>query len=312
MGEPVMARHRTSSCLGVAVAALLLGACASSAPPERPTSALGDDAVTVASFDFPESELLAELYGQALRAAGYDVDLVPDAGPRELVGPALARGVVELVPEYAGTAVQFLSLGDVDGSPDAAANRAALEATLAPRDLVALEPAPAQDRNTFVVTEATAERYDLRDLSDLRGQDRRLRLGGPPECRTRPLCLPGLRDRYDLRFAEFVTLDAGGPLTVQALEQGHVDVALLFTTHPEVGAGLVALRDDRSLQPAENVTPVLHREALRHFGPELAAPLDQVSARLTTRALRSLNGRVADGRPAADVAAAWLAAEGLA
>ena len=307
-----MAPQRSTRCVGVVAIALLLSACASSAPPEGPASALDDDAVTVASFDFPESELLAELYGQALRAAGHDVDLVPRAGPRELVGPALAGGVVELVPEYAGTAVQFLSLGEVDGSPDAATNHAALDDELASRDLVALDPAPAQDRNTFVVTTATAAQHGLRDLSDLRGKASGLRLGGPPECPTRPLCLPGLRDRYGLRFAEFVALDASGPLTVQALEQGLVDVALLFTTHPAVGTGLVALGDDRSLQPAENVTPVLHREALRRFGADVTAPLDRVSGRLTTGALRSLNAQVADGRAPADVAAAWLAAEGLA
>jgi osmoprotectant transport system substrate-binding protein len=163
-----------------------------------------------------------------------------------------------------------------------------------------------------VVTAATAERLGLRDLSDLREEAPRLRLGGPPECPTRPLCLPGLRDRYGLRFADFVALDAGGPLTVQALEAGLVDVALLFTTHPAVGAGLVALGDDRSLQPAENVTPILHRDALRHFGTELAGTLDRISGRLTTGALRSLNAEVEDGRAAGDVAADWLAAQGFA
>jgi osmoprotectant transport system substrate-binding protein len=208
--------------------------------------------------------------------------------------------------------VQFLSLGAIDGSPDTATNHAALEDALTSRGLVALDPAPAQDRNTFVVTAATAARYGLRELSDLRGTADRLRLGGPPECPTRPLCLPGLRERYGLRFADFVALDAGGPLTVQALEAGLVDVALLFTTHPAVGTGLVALGDDRSLQPAENVTPVLHQDVLGHFGADLAEPLDRVSGQLTTPALRSLNAQVADGRAAADVAAAWLAAEGLA
>jgi osmoprotectant transport system substrate-binding protein len=307
-----MAPHRSTRCVATSVAALLLSACGSSRPAEGPASALGDDAVTVASFDFPESELLGELYGQALRGAGYDVDLVSRAGPRELVAPALAAGVVELVPEYAGTAVQFLTLGDVEGSPDAATNHAALETALAGRDLVALDAAAAQDRNAFVVTAATAERLDLRDLTDLRGEARRLRLGGPAECPTRPLCLPGLRDRYGLEFADFVALDAGGPLTVQALEAGLVDVALLFSTHPAIGAGLVALGDDRSLQPAENVTPVLHREALDHFGADLPEPLDRVSGRLTTGALRSLNAQVEDGRAAAAVAADWLAAEGLA
>jgi osmoprotectant transport system substrate-binding protein len=311
-----MAHRRCTRWLGSAAAATLvvtaLAACGSSSEPESTGTALGDDAITIASFDFPESELLAEVYGQALEAAGYSVERVHRAGPRELVDPALARGLVELVPEYAGTALEFLSLGEVEGSADPVDNHGALERALADRDLAALAPALAEDRNTLVVTEETAARLELDAVSDLAAQASQLRFGGPPECPTRPLCLPGLEETYGLRFRDFVPLDVGGPLTLEALDAGLVDVAVLFTTDPAIGSEVVALTDDRGLQPAENVTPIVHREVLRRFGRAPAGRLDRVSRLLTTEALRSLNADVAAGeRAPSDVAAAWLARVGL-
>ncbi len=222
---------------------------ACTATPQRAPvqSSLHDGAITVASFDFPESELLADLYGQALRNHGYPVRLARRLGPRELVDPALARGLVELVPEYAGTALQFLSLGKAQPSADVAATHAALEQTLRGSQLVALDPSPAQDANAIVVTPRTASKYGLHTISDLARVKPLLTFGGPPECRTRPLCLQGLRRTYGLRVASFLPLDVGGPLTRQALEQQQVDVALMFSTEPAlVNAGLVALADDRA------------------------------------------------------------------
>ncbi len=286
--------------------------CGSTSAPERMETALDDDAITIASFDFPESELLAELYGQALEGAGIPVRTVHRAGPRELVDPALARGLVELVPEYAGTAIEFLSLGSVDGSADPAANHRALERVLADRDLAALDAAGAEDRNTLVVTSDTARRLGIDDVSDLVDEAPRLRFGGPPECPSRPLCLPGLEETYGLRFRDFVPLDSGGPLTLEALEAGLVDVALLFTTDPAIGTDIVALADDRGLQPAENVTPIVHREVLRRWGRAPTDRLDRVSRLLTTDALRALNAEVAAGdRSPAEIAATWLDREGL-
>jgi osmoprotectant transport system substrate-binding protein len=281
------------------------------AGPDR--TSLGDDAITVGSFDFPESETIAAIYGGALRAAGFHVRLAPRLGPRESVDPALARGLVEVVPEYAGTALEFLSLGAVHPTPDIADTHAALDAQLRGRDVSALSPAPAQNANAFVVTSETAERLGLRTLSDLVPVAHRLTMGGPPECPARPFCLLGLTRVYDLEFREFLPLDAGGPLTRQALEEGLVDVGLMFTTDPDLDDGtFVTLEDDRALQPSENVTPIVHRTAVRRFGPEMVETIDRVSARLTLPELKALNARVADGNLPAAVAAEWLAKEGLA
>jgi osmoprotectant transport system substrate-binding protein len=179
--------------------------------------------------------------------------------------------------------------------------------------VVALDPAPAQNANAVVVTRDTADRHGLQAISDLRSIDDQLTFGGPPECPTRPFCILGLDAVYGLRFSEFLALDAGGTMTLDALQASHVDVALMFTTDPMLDAGeLVALDDDLHLQPAENVTPLINSTALERFGPGLAEALDEVSRRLTTNDLRELNGAVARGSTPAEAAAGWLAAEGLA
>jgi osmoprotectant transport system substrate-binding protein len=297
----------------VVVALSAAGGCGEAPARDDAARTLGDDQVTVASFDFPESELLAQIYGQALEAGGYDVDLALGVGPRELVQPALARGLVEFVPEYAGTAMQFLSRGGPRPTSDQAATYAALQRQLRDRPLVALAPSPAQDANAVVVTATVAERYGLTTVSDLRPVARELIFGGPPGCRERPFCLAGLRSTYGLDFADIMALDVGGPLTHQALDGGHVDVGLLFTTDPRIeGEGLVMLADDRGLQPAENVTPLVRAEVVERWGDDLVATVDAVSAALTTESLQALNAEVAAGEPAADVAARWLNDRGLA
>ena len=293
--------------LGVAIAcALLLGACTRGSSTTGGAAVLGDDAITVGSFDFPESELLAEIYAQALARAGFTVERDFDLGPRELVLPAMQRGLVELVPEYQGSALAFL--GGVP-SADGATTQAALLAALAARHLRGLPAAPAQDQNAFVVTDATARRLHLRDLSDLARTGGALRLGGPEECADRPLCMRGLEDVYGIRFAGFVPLDTGGPLTVQALRQGFVDVGLLFTSSAALeSSDLVELRDDRHLEPAEHIVPVIRPEVLQRFGTGVAEALAAVTTQLTTADLRRMNAQVQDGRSIADVAAAWVAA----
>jgi osmoprotectant transport system substrate-binding protein len=267
--------------------------------------------VTVASFDFAESRLLAEIYAGALERADLPVRRALGLGPRELVAPALVSGLVDVVPEYAGTAVQFMSLGRAASEPDVATTHAALVDALEGTSAQALAPAPAQDANAFVVRRAVADRLNLETLSDLRGAARRLSFGGPPECATRPLCLDGLRDVYGIEFAEVVALDAGGPLTRQALATGIVDVALLFSTDPAIGDDeLVELVDDRALQPAENVTPIVRRAAVDRFGPRLVDTLDAVSARLDTETLRQLNARASRDSVRA-IATQWLDDEQL-
>jgi osmoprotectant transport system substrate-binding protein len=303
---------RAGAIAAVCAAWLLATACGVSPDAQR-TSVLEDDAISVASFDFPESTVLAEVYAQALEGAGFRVERELGLGPRELVEPALQRGLVELVPEYAGSALTFVTLGGAPPTSDRDATNRALAAALAPRGITALDPAPAQDQNGFAVTRATATRYSLRTISDLAPVASSLTFGGPVECPRRPLCLQGLESTYGLSFEGFVALDASGPLTAAALAEGQVDVVLMFTTDGQIAQNdFVALEDDLGLQPAENVTPVVRTDTVRRFGPGLVDVLNAVSAQLTDRALRVLNAQVGFQRiEPADAARAWLLANGF-
>ena len=269
--------------------------------------------ITVGSFDFPESTVLADIYGDALKAKGFPVRILPNLGSRELVDPALMRGLIQVVPEYAGSALQFISVGRQSATSDVTATSKALTELTAGQGIVAGLPAAAQNTNAIVVRPATASRYHLRSITDLARVAPRLVFGAPPECPGRAYCLPGLRQRYELRFKLFIPLDAGGPLTLQALEAGDIDVALLFSTDPSISARhLVVLADDRRLQPAENITPLVSRDAVARYGAGLMAVLNIVSARLDSPSLRALNAQVEDtGRTPRQVAERWLHAQGL-
>jgi osmoprotectant transport system substrate-binding protein len=269
--------------------------------------------ISVGSFDFPESGLLAEIYGQALAAHGFRIRIMPGLGNRELVDPALMSGLIQVVPEYAGSALEFVSLGRLSATSSADATNKALAASVDDAGLVAGRPAPAQDTNAIVVTAATAARYGLRSIADLARVAPRLVFGGPPECPGRPYCLPGLEHTYGIHFRRFIPLDAAGPLTLQALEAGNVNAALLFSTNPSIRTQhLVVLADDRGLQPAENVTPLIRRDAVARYGGGLVAVLNKVSAHLDTGSLRAMDALVQlGGQAPRRVAATWLRMHGL-
>jgi osmoprotectant transport system substrate-binding protein len=307
-----MGRAATSAVLAVVCSACV---SASGPGPAATPGAAGRSrgVITVGSFDFPESGLLAQIYGQALAAHGFPVRILADLGSRELVDPALMSGLLQLVPEYAGSALEFVSLGRRSATSSAAVTNKALAASVAGSGLVAGRPAPAQDTNAIVVTAATAARYHLRSISDLAAVAPRLVFGGPPECPGRPYCLPGLRQTYGLHFREFIALDAGGPLTLQALDAGYINAALLFSTTPSIDTQhLVVLADNRALQPAENITPLVRRDVVARYGPGLLAVLNRVSARLDTTALRGMDAQVElHGQDPRRVAQKWLRAQQL-
>jgi osmoprotectant transport system substrate-binding protein len=294
---------------GVIMLSILSASCTGSEPQTlRPSGT-----IIVGSFNFPESVVLANLYAEALRSRGYPVSVLPNIGTREVVDPALGRGLLDLVPEYAGSALEFFSLGTTPAAHEPSAAHAALVEALSSHGLVALAAARAQDANAIVVTAATAKRYHLRTISDLAPVAPALTLGGPPECPSRPFCLRGLRSVYGLSFHSFVGLDVDGPLTLQALIDGDVGVAVMTTTLPTARADhLVILSDDRGLQPAENVTPVLREVVLKRYGEASADAVNAVSERLTTVDLTLLDAAVLrDPSSASAVADHWLTAQGL-
>jgi osmoprotectant transport system substrate-binding protein len=289
----------------------LLAACQHGAVPAGPARARAIP-VVVASFNFPESELLAAIYGLALRHAGIPVELRLGLGPRELVEPALEHGLVGLVPEYLGTALTSIEPHPSVTMTDPAAVRAALARAFAAWNIVVLTPAHAQDQDGVAVTRATAARLHLRSLSDLRRAAGSLALGGPPECVFRPYCLPGLRSVYGLRFARFLPFGTEQQ-RVTALKDGVVNAAVLFTTDGNVADGsLVLLTDNRRLQPADNVVPVVTAQVLARYGKRLTAAVNAVSAQLTSAGLSFLNWRVeVAGHAALAEARAWLERHGI-
>src|SRR5215468_5639195 len=305
-------RGRPAALAASCLALTLLAACQQAPPPPSERAAGNGGTVVVASFNFPESELLAAIYGLAIRQAGIPVRLELDLGPRELVRPALEQGLADLVPEYVGTALKTMQPGAKVAWADPAAVRNALAVAFAGWHIQVLTPAAAQDQNAVAVTRATAARLHLRTVSDLRRVAGGLTIGGTPECPKRPYCLPGLRSAYGLEFAAFEPFDTL-PQRVTALLDGVVDVAVLTTTDGNLATGnLVVLADDRHLQPAENVVPVISDSAAARYGKRLTGPLDAVSSRLTTNALLFLNWRVqVAGDDVVTGARAWLERQGI-
>lgn len=305
--SPRAAARPVRSLLALLALVVLTAGCdrgAAPPPPEDPRRPV----IQVASFDFSESELLAEVYGQALGQHGYPVEQVVQLGSREVVAPALEQGKVDMVPEYLGSVLNFLNDRDRVATADPALSHARLEQAFAPRGVSVLAYAPAQDRNGFVVTGDLARRHNLVRISDLAPLAPQLSIGGPPECPERPLCLEGLQDVYRLRFARFKPMPTRD-VTAAELDSGEIDVGMLDTTNPHlIDNDLVQLQDDRRLQPAENVVPVIRREVVDVYGPPLVRLCNTVSARLTTTELTRLNLQVMQGRPPADVASRWLRA----
>ncbi|MGH2498662.1 MAG: ABC transporter substrate-binding protein [Candidatus Limnocylindria bacterium] len=293
---------------GPALVTIVVAACGGGA---GPGPAAKPD-VTVASFNFAESRILAELYGQVLEANGYKVERKHNLGNREIVFPAIENGDINFVPEYLATVLAFATKATTHVADAAQAHRQLQEAVRA-KGLTVLDFAPAVDTNAFVVTKATAQRYRLTKMSDLAAVAGELTLGGPPECPQRPFCIQGLRQTYGITFKEFRPLDPGGPLTVAAVEAGQVQVGLLFSTDAQIAAkGFVLLEDDKKLQAADNVVPLVRQRLADGGGEEFRRLVNGVSAKLTTAKLTDLNKQVAiDRKEPRDVARDWLKAEGL-
>jgi len=183
---------------------------------------------------FAENQLVAEMYAQVLEDAGYRVERQLDLRSRELSQSALEAGQIDVKPEYLSSLLLFVDPNAV-ASNDADAVAAQLRALLAERGVDVLAPSPAQDQNQFVANAQTAQRFGLTTMSSVVRVADQLNLGGPPECPQRPFCLAGLHERYGIMFGDFIPLDAGGPKTVEALNDDVVQVALLFSTDPAIG-----------------------------------------------------------------------------
>ena len=325
-----MRKNRTLA-LGAALLALVVSACApgggsspaasESAAPNESTST-GGGSVTIGSQGFYESQLMAEIYAQALEANGYTVERNLGIGTREQTYPALTSGQIDMMPEYIGSLTTFLE-GEASGDP--AETASALAELIGVDDLTLLDYTPAQDQNAFVVRSETAEELGLETLSDLAEHATELRWGLPPECETNALCAgvapEGSTERagglaeYGINFDELDVepLAACDAPIATALNDGVVDVAELCSTQPDIERfGFVRLEDDMQTQPAENIAPVINQAKLDELGGGFADVLNAVSAAMTTEDLTSLGVQVAvEQRDTAEVATEWLTDMGL-
>ncbi|MDR2378187.1 MAG: ABC transporter substrate-binding protein [Bifidobacteriaceae bacterium] len=260
--------------------------------------------IIVGSADFPESQLLATIYAQALTGAGFEASTKLSIGSREVYIPALLDGSINLLPEYTGATLSYLEASAGVSSPE---DVAAKLAEVLPEGVTMLTPSDAQDSDVLAVAPETAEKYGLKTIEDLAPHAGELALGGPPEWETRHEGLVGLKEVYGLEFKEFTALDAGGPLTIAALANGQVGAADLFSTLPAM-ADFVALEDNKNLFPAQNIVPIAADAIVTD---KLVEVLDAVSAALTTADLIEMNARLDAQESIDDVAADWLAANGL-
>jgi len=287
-----------------------LAACGTSGngPTPRGSDQSGTIVVGV-SGAFTENQLVAEMYAQVLERAGYTVERQFDLRSREASQNALESGQIDVKPEYLSSLLLYLDPNE-QASEDPALVAGQDQVLLQPKGIAVLTPSAAHDTNAFVANAQTARRFHLTTMSSLASVAGQLTFGGPPECPQRPLCLLGLHRVYGILFNEFQPLDVGGPQTVAALKADAVQVGLLFSTDPSIGMnGFVPLADDRHLQNAENITPVVRSAVLNG---EVRALLDSVSARLSTENVTELVGKVAiDGEDMPTVAREFLSANGL-
>ncbi|OBK28112.1 glycine/betaine ABC transporter substrate-binding protein [Mycobacterium sp. 1165196.3] len=270
------------------MAMCVVAACSNSDP--LGAQVRSPNSIVIGSGDFPESQIIAEIYAQALQANGFEVGTRMGIGSRETYIPALKDHSIDLVPEYIGNLLLYFA-------PQSKATMlGAVEVELhqrLPGDLSILAPAPATDTDTVSVTAQTAKSWSLKTIADLAPHSPDVRFGAPSAFATRPAGLPGLRQKYglDIKPGNFVAIDdGGGAVTVRALVGGRVNAANVFTTSPAIPQNhLVALDDPEHNFMAGNIVPLVNSQKK---SDHLRDVLDAVSAKLTTSGVAGLNAAV--------------------
>jgi osmoprotectant transport system substrate-binding protein len=278
-----------------------LGGGASQAP-------AASDTIRIGSADFVESQILANIYAQALQAKGVKVDLSPPIGSREVYFPALTDGSIDLIPDYSGTLLQYI---DKTATPTAADEVYAALQKAVPAPLTVLDKAAAEDKDAVVVTQAFAQQNNVKTIADLAPIAGTMTFGGPSEFQTRPDGIPGLEKTYGLKFKGYTSLDTGGPVTVKGLTDNTVQAADLFTTDPSIEQNnFVALEDPKNNFAAQNVVPLINASKATDQVKQI---LNGVQAKLTTEGLIELNRQAnAPDKPNLDtLAKTWLSQNGL-
>ena len=298
-------KTRLTTALAVGAIGLTLTACGGD-PTEGEQSAT--DTITIGSAAFPENEIIAEIYAQALEAKDIKVEKKLNIGAREAYMPALENGEIDLIPEYSGNLLLYLDKNATATAPDEVFD--ALDAAL-PENLIYFEKSEAEDKDSLNVTPEFSEQEGVKSIADLKKIDG-LKVGANPEFKERPYGVPGMEKVYGITGIEFTAIsDSGGPATLKALLDGKVDVANIYSTTPSILANkLVTLEDPENMIAAQNVVPVMNEEKATS---EIADVLNGISAELTTEDLLDLNSKnQGDDKTApAELAKQWLTDKGL-
>jgi osmoprotectant transport system substrate-binding protein len=292
---------RTKALGAVALAAVLTTTACSSGDPLSSGDADGDT-IVIGSQDYYSNEIIAEIYAQSLEDAGFKVDRQFRIGQREAYLPEIEGGSIDLFPEYSGPVLQYWQ-------PDTPARLsddvyAALQ-DATPEGLRVLAQSPATDQDSYTVTKAFADEWSLTTVDDLANVTEPMTMGANSEAENRPNGPQGLRDTYGVEVGFTPIEDGGGPLTVQALNDGDIQLAIIYTADPSIAANdLVSLQDTKGLFLASHVVPL----ASDNVNDEAAAVIDAVSAAMTPEDLLAMNARsVNEELPAETIAKDWLA-----
>ena len=269
------------------------------------------DTVVIGSANFTESALLGEIYAQALEAEGMEVERQFNIGAREAYMQSIEgdNPSINVLPEYLGYLLEYY------GKPASGAGVEAVRQRLAqalPPELDMLQVSQATDEDAFVVTQQTAQKYDLQTIGDLAPVADQMVAGGGPEFKTRHSGLAGMEDEYGVKFGGFKTLDPGGPLSEKALLSGDIQVSTFFTTQSVIAEeNLVALEDPKNIIPPGNIVPIVRDDIPE--AEQVEQKLNDVQAALTTEALTQMVKRVDVGKePIEAVAEEFVTQEGLA
>jgi osmoprotectant transport system substrate-binding protein len=266
----------------------------------------------IGSKNFTEQKVLGEIYAQGLAAAGYNTTTDLNLGDQDTALAALKGGQIDAYPEYTGTALTaFFKKDAADLPKDANAAYEELKKLFEPDGITAFPPTPFTSSNEVAVTEETAQKYSLTNISDLSKVADQLTLYGTPECRKRMDCLLGLQEVYGLKFKKFTPVDPAQRHEV--LESGRADVSIVFTTDPQIKRNKeVLLKDDKGMFPPYNPTLLMKSETAEKAGADLAKVVDQIQKPLTDDAMQELDARVdLDKKDPAEVAKEYLSETGL-
>jgi osmoprotectant transport system substrate-binding protein len=269
--------------------------------------------LTIGSKNFPEQEILGEIYAQALKAAGYRAKSDLSLGSETVAHQAVKSGTVSGYPEYASTALtSFFGIEPEEVPAGATAAYEKAKAEFEKEGLTAFPPTPFASANAVGTTKKFAEEEGLKTISDLEGKSESMTLYGSPECRQRIDCLAGLEKYYGLKFKAFHPVDIELRYTV--LEKGQADLSILFTTDPQLAAEkdkFVILEDDKEVFPAGNVIFVSKKSTVEKAGPDYEKTIVEVQKGLTLEVMQELDARVElEKQTPKEAAAAYLKSAG--